>query len=381
MKKENTRQFWVDTMEKIVEPVLSALAEGNLRKKLPESLHKDRSVYASLEAFGRTVSGIAPWLAAENLSEEEKGRQEKYILLVQKGVAEAVNPYSADYMGECHGPQMLVDMAFLAHAVVRAPKIFTQLSPTAKEQLIAVFKTTRTIMPYENNWILFSAMIEAGLYCLGAADFDQLRINYAIRTFMGWYCGDGIYGDGKNFHWDYYNSFVIQPMLVDLVKLFRDDTGNEEYEEVKRKIFLRAGRYAEILERMVAPDGSYPIIGRSITYRFGAFQMLSQAALQNLLPNSLPSAQVRCALTAVMKKTIEAKALFDEHGWLTPGIYGYQPSLMEPYISVGSPYLCTTIFLALGLPPSDSFWADEDLPWTSLRIWNGQDLPADHAIE
>lgn len=41
-------------------------------------------------------------------------------------------------MGEYHGPQMLIDMVFLAHAIVGAPKILTQLTPTVKEQLVAM---------------------------------------------------------------------------------------------------------------------------------------------------------------------------------------------------------------------------------------------------
>ena len=32
-----------------------------------------------------------------------------------------------------------------------------------------------------------------------------------------WYKGDGVYGDGPPFHWDYYNSFVIQPMLLNIL--------------------------------------------------------------------------------------------------------------------------------------------------------------------
>jgi hypothetical protein len=55
-------------------------------------------------------------------------------------------------------------------------------------------------------------MVEAGLYLLGDQEYDKMRIGFAIHLFKIWYKGDGIYGDGKDFHWDYYNSFVIQPM-------------------------------------------------------------------------------------------------------------------------------------------------------------------------
>ena len=48
--------------------------------------------------------------------------------------------------------------------------------------------------------------------------FDAMRIDYAVREHQEWYVGDGLYGDGPQFHWDYYNSFVIQPMLLDVLR-------------------------------------------------------------------------------------------------------------------------------------------------------------------
>ncbi len=42
----------------------------------------------------------------------------------------------------------------------------------------------------------------------------------------------------------------------------------------------RATRYAAVQERLIAPDGSFPPIGRSIAYRCGAFHALAQAALR-----------------------------------------------------------------------------------------------------
>ena len=49
-----------------------------------------------------------------------------------------------------------------------------------------------------------------------------MRVDYALRQHDQWYKGDGAYGDGPAFHWDYYNSFVIQPMLLDVLDVCRD---------------------------------------------------------------------------------------------------------------------------------------------------------------
>ena len=50
----------------------------------------------------------------------------------------------------------------------------------------------------------------------------SMRVDYALRQHDQWYKGDGAYGDGPAFHWDYYNSFVIHPMLLDVLDVFRD---------------------------------------------------------------------------------------------------------------------------------------------------------------
>src|SRR5262249_27790023 len=237
--------------------------------------------------------------------------------------------------------------------------------------------STRSITPSFNNWLLFSATIEAALAALGA-NWDRTRVDYALRQHDEWYKGDGIYGDGPSFHWDYYNSFVIQPMLLDVLDVCRDEM--PAWKDLSTRVEERARRYASILERLVAPDGSFPAIGRSLAYRFGAFHLLAQMAFRKALPADLSPAQVRGSLTAVIRRSIEARDTFDSNGWLRIGFCGHQPGIGETYISTGSLYLCAVGLLPLGLPPSDAFWSEPPQPWTSVRAWSGQAFPIDHAI-
>jgi hypothetical protein len=132
---------------------------------------------------------------------------------------------------------------------------------------------------------------------------------------------------------------------------------------------------------MIMADGSYPLTGRSIIYRGAAFQHLADVALRKQLPASLKPAQVRGALTAVIKKTLEAPSTYTKDGWLNIGVYGHQPDLADVYNNTGSLYLCAAIFLPLGLPDTDEFWSAPAEPWTSLKVWTGQDAPGDHALE
>ncbi len=375
------REYWVQMLVRIARPVLDALAHERLKASMPVELAHpiERAHVTHLEAFGRTLAGIAPWLDAPGLSGDESALRDEIADLARRSLRAACDPASADYMNFSEDRQPLVDAAFLAHGILRAPRaLWDDLDAETRGHVIAALKQTRGIFPYINNWLLFAAMVETFLDRCGG-DGDRLRIDYALRQHEAWYLGDGIYGDGPRFHWDYYNSFVIQPMLLDITRAmhgFRPD-----WDRWAALIRERAQRYAVIQERLIAPDGTFPVIGRSICYRVGAFQLLAQMALDHALPESLPPAQVRGALTAVIRRTLDVPGTFDDHGWLQLGLSGHQPGLAEPYISTGSLYLCTVGFLPLGLPPDDPFWADAPIPWTSQRVWSGQDLPADKAYD
>ena len=134
-------------------------------------------------------------------------------------------------------------------------------------------------------------------------------------------------------------------------------------------VLKRAARYAEVQERLISPEGTFPVIGRSSAYRFGAFQTLSLVALRHELPKSVEPAAVRCALNAVIRRMTEAPGTFDKDGWLQAGIAGHQPAVKEKYISTGSLYLCLDGMLYLGLPADDPLWADPAKDWTQKRLW------------
>lgn len=367
-----TREKWLKQMLRIAAPVVENLAQDKLRKEIPQSFHQDRKNFILLEAFARTLNGMAPWLGAEGLDENERERQQYYRELVRKCIDNATNPLSEDYMdfGQEWG-QPLVDTGFLAHAIIRDPEqLFFALEERVKKNVVNALKSSRRITPCPTNWLFFSAMVETALYVMGENDYDMTRIDYAVNMFEKWYKGDGVYGDGEEFRWDYYNSYVIQPMYVDILRTMEKQS--DLYRELRPKVESRASKYASVLERMIAPDGTYPILGRSITYRFGAFQMLGQAALEHLLPEDVSPPQARCAMTAVLDKVLETEAVFDKDGWLSPGVYGFQPELAESYISTGSLYMCMAFFLPLGLNPEDMFWKGKDCDWTGRKVWAGK---------
>jgi hypothetical protein len=378
---QDDREYWLTAVERLTTPVLGHLSRRELRKAMPVETFGDSAKlrqYTYLEAFARLLVGLAPWLAGPQPAGAEGVLHRRVSEQARLGLDAATDPKSADFMNFSDGQQPLVDTAFLAQAILRAPKVFWEpLEPRVRRQLVEALKASRAIKPIGNNHILFSAAIEAALLEMGEPTVEG-RLEGYLRQMLSWYAGDGLYADGPFFRCDYYNSFVIHPTLLDVLGVLRRRDG--AFGPAYAAVLRRARRYAEIQERYIAPDGSYPVVGRSITYRCGAFQTLGQMALLHELPERLSPAQARCALTAVIRRTLEAPGTFDENGWLRVGLCGHQVPLGETYISTGSLYLCSVGLLPLGLPADDAFWSAPACPWTSQRVWSGEVLPADRAL-
>lgn len=382
-KAAKDREFWVATMEKICTPVLENLSNGTLRENMPvENYHKDPDyavAFAHLEVFGRTLTGIAPWLELGPDDSREGRARADFIMMTCDALKNCVDPQSPDCLNFCEGRQPLVDAAFLAHGLLRCrTQVWDRLDTQTQERLIAAFKSTRVIKPHENNWLLFAAMVECLLKEFGA-EWEYSNIENALDKHEQWYKGDGWYGDGPNFHFDYYNSFVIQPMIVQVLEVV-SKYAPERAADLK-KVQKRYARFAEQQERLISPEGTFPAIGRSLPYRFGAFYALSDVSYRQMLPSKVAPAQVRGALTAVMKRQVSMPGTFNKNGWLQIGFAGHQPSIGERYINTGSLYLCSAVFVALGLPADSEFWAAPAQDWTQKKVWKGVDVPCDKALK
>jgi hypothetical protein len=378
------RTLWLDFLQRVSEPVLSCLSRRELRAKMPieavAGQQRDRAIVSPLEATGRLLAGLAPWLELDTESSEssqETTLRARYRSWALQAIESVVDPASPDYMHFAEADQTLVDSSFLALALLRSPRqLFDPLDKTTRTRLVSALVKTREMQIHFNNWLLFAALNEATLRLLGAT-WDRMRVDYALRQLQTWYLGDGTYSDGPQFHADFYNSIVIHPYLLQLMDTISD--ADPEWKAMHGAITRRAQRQAAIQERMISPTGEYPVLGRSITYRGGVFHLLADAARRQILPSHLLPQQVRSALTATQQRTLTSPGTFTTDGWLQIGIAGHQPSLGEGYISTGSLYLCSNVWLPLGLPSSNSFWSAPYAPWTQVSAWSGNDIPADHA--
>lgn len=374
------RIYWLSTLQKIAYPVLNNLARGSLRKNMPyESNSNDGQKFTYLEAFARVFNGIAPWLelGADN-SEEGKVRA-KYIQMTLKSIKNAVSTNSNDYIFVVEPKQSLVDVALFAQGLLRAKtQIWLNLPMDIQARIIRELKNTRIIAPYENHWLLFTSMIEAALLEF-TGECDKERLTYAISKFRDeLYVGDAIYSNGEDFEVGYFNSLVIHPMLNDILTVMRK-YGLQEGEFLDVQL-MRSSRLSSQLERVISPEGTYPLLGKALSYRCGVFHLLSQAALLKVLPRNIAPAQVRCALTKVIQRQFTGNQNFNTEGWLICGLNASQIEICEDNIDTGSLYACCAVFLPLGLRPDDVFWKAPYEEWSSLKAWNGHQISKDQSI-
>ena len=378
------RKYWADLAYKIAYPVLSNMAEGNLQKNMlvevsPTWDGRDKKV-TYMEAFGRLMAGIAPWLALPDDGTAEGKQRAELREMALKAYKNAVDPNSPDYLAwQGHG-QALVDAAYVAESFIRAyDALWKPLDDTTKERYIKEFMGLRHVDPPYTNWLLFSSTIESFLAKVGA-DFDEYRVNSAIRKTEEWYTGDGWYADGPDFAFDYYSSYVFHPMYLETLQNMIDSKkySRINYKKYRDRALKRTQKYAVVLERLISPEGTFPVFGRSIPYRMATMQPLALMAWYDKLPDGITPAQARAALTAVMHNMFDGKENFNEKDFLTIGFAGRQPNIADWYTNNGSLYMTSLAFMPLGLPATHPFWSDAAQDWTSKKAWSGQPFPKDH---
>ncbi len=390
------RAYWTELAYTMAAPVLENMANGTLQKNMKLELsptwdNRDKKV-AYMECFGRLMAGIAPWLTLPDDDTAEGKKRKQLREWALKAYANAVDPESPDYLGWRSGGQTLVDAAYVVESLFRGySALWEPLDQVTKERYIKEIQGLRRYDPPYTNWVLFVGMEEAFLMYVGA-DYDAYRIKMAVSKAEEWYVGDGLYSDGPSFAFDYYNAYVIQPMYTEILQMVAARQPNNNYlvrshgdnrNGAKNRlgvVMKRMQKYSVILERFISPEGTFPVVGRSIPYRLAVLQPLALLPWLKQLPQELHNGQVRCGITAVMKRMFEGKGKtnFTEDGYLTIGFVGSHPNVADWYTNNGSLYMTSLAFMPLGLPADDPFWTDAPEKWTSKKAWEGDDFPKDH---
>jgi len=381
------RAYWCAEAWKMAQPVLEPMSKGELQKTMltefsPSFDSRNRNV-VFMETFGRLMAGIAPWLSLpdDNTAEGKQRKQLREWAL--KSYANAVDPSSPDYLHWGDAGQNLVDAAYIAESFLRAyDALWTPLDSITKQRYFKEFSGLRSIEPPYTNWLLFSSIIE-GFMAKAGAQYDRYRVDMAARKCEEWYVGDGWFADGVVFAFNYYGSYVFHPMYLETLQAMIDAKVRDriDYQKYYERQLVRAQRAAVWLERLISPEGTFPVVGRSIVYRMAALQPLAMMAWKQTLPKELSNAQTRAALTAVMHRMFDTQNNYNSKGYLTIGFCGHQPESADWYTNNGSCYMTSLCFMPLGLPATHDYWTAPAEEWTQQKAWGGKPFPKDHHWE
>lgn len=147
-QSDNRRDLWLEYMNQMAQPAMENLAGDRLKERMPVELPEDydnpehRREVAYLEAFARTLSGIAPCLNSEGGSEWEQELREVYREWAILATEHSVNPESNDYM-IWEGGQPLVDASFFARGLIQSPWLWESLNDKTQQQVVDVFTSNR----------------------------------------------------------------------------------------------------------------------------------------------------------------------------------------------------------------------------------------------
>ena len=122
--RQSDRAYWCKLLYQMAEPVLRNMAEGKLQATMQTEVsptwdgRNAKVIY--MEAFGRLMAGVAPWLALPDDETEEGKQRQQLRAWALKSYANAVDPASPDYLLWEGEGQALVDAAYVAESFLRA---------------------------------------------------------------------------------------------------------------------------------------------------------------------------------------------------------------------------------------------------------------------
>ena len=363
--KKNDRTIWVKHLLELTKPLIYMSKLDFNSFKIKKYYNVNNLNIGYLECFSRIFSGISTWIISDDYNHDNyENEQKRIILSVILDCFDKLIPFFDEKMDLFSMEQSIVECAFICYGfILTKNKIWILLKEDTQNNLIRILKKVRLLIEkwhFCNNWYLFHGIIETFFKTINI-DYDEKFISTMIDSVNGWYCGDGFYCDGeKNFKMDYYNSYVIQPFFIEILKIF-----NSSLLDIA---IQRCIRYSEFLERIIGSDGTFPPLGRSITYRFAVFHLLSYCIYNNHISIDHNYGQLRNALTKVLINILN-KDVYDNDGFLNMGFTCEQKTLQDDYSNTGSCYLTAISFLPLGLDVNHSFWSNLSGPFTQESCW------------
>jgi hypothetical protein len=306
-----------------------------------------------LEGFARTVPLFAAWIHSGRnplVTDPETGNAVDLVALIRRGLLAGTDPASPSYWGDMgKNDQRIVEAPDIARTLwLTRTRIWDRLAPGERQQIASwLLEINRAPMTYENNWLLFSIVVNAVLHDLGAVTTPVDLANYwhfkASYRESGWFSDppEGV---------DYYNTWASSYELYWIHTL--DPAVDPDF--IVRVLNDSAGLTAHL----IGPQG-IPILGRSICYRTAISVPL---LVDNLIKGTDESAgRARRGLDVTWRYFIAHGSLRD--GALTQGYFGPDPRFVDAYTGTGScNWGLRSLVLAFMMPPETDIFTRASAP-------------------
>jgi hypothetical protein len=322
-----------------------------------------------IEGFARSFLIAAPLLAGR--AEDPHDHAGWYA----RGLAAAMAPDGPDRWGRAIGvdeikqwngtPQPIVEAANLAFGLaVCREQVWDRLDDEVRDQTADWLAHHAAKNGSDNNWLLFTAVIEAFLNS-GGYDVPGGHAQADVDRVESWYLGDGWYNDGPigaatghGNRVDHYNSWVIQTFLWQWYLLTAQPAARRE------RFLGRLGEFADSYATLFAADGSPLHQGRSLTYRHAVLGGLWAAGLAGV--GGEAAGATRRLASGVLRHFTALGVGVDGAPSLGRGAGEFLP-MCQVYSGPGSPYFAGMGFLGLAAPADHPLWTEPEQPQPAER--------------
>ena len=316
------------------------------RRGLPDSVD-------AIESFARIASAWGAWLRNPANPAVIKFQDHEINLetLLRQALLDGTDPLNPHtYWGDIgHMDQRIVESADIAVAIwMSRERVFNRMTAGEQAQIMNWLAQVDGKGTYTDNWILFTAMVQAVRLQLGFPS-PESDLDNRLMQISEFYRGDGWYVDGPTNEFELYNAWMFGWHY--LLWTWIDGDRRPDH----RQVVLQRGRsFINAFLHFFGANGSYPAWGRSVVYRFAALAPFAVGHFLKIAPDD--PGLLRRVSSGCIRYFYEHGIFDPEDHFVRQGYHGDFPPAGEAYISPGSPYWCCHGLFALTFDPDDPFW-------------------------
>ncbi len=334
--------------------------------KLKSCLTPGGKTYVST---ARMIPAMAEWVVGgrEPKSFDVDGQKLDLTEVLLSIYRDAFDPKHPDFWGEApsdKATQRSVEAALVGYGLARlGPKFVEKLTSEQRTNVQKWLASCTQVPERKTNHAWFTAINQG----------SRIELSHTFSEFKGdepWMIedlkaldalykeeNDGWYSDSPDQPiFDYYNFWTFANF-----PLYWSQTIGRRYPEWNEKFRSRVKTFLQTAPHFFAPDGSHPLFGRSLIYRWGMLSPLVAGYQQGLWPHS----------PGLLKKIVRTHmqwhwnmGCFDEANGKLRETFSKDGTedIREPYIDNGHPYWAMQAFTMLSIPASDPLWTSDEEP-------------------